>query len=132
MQRGRRTSRAAEHRFDEPSGLSFSMVASPQCLLPFHPAGWLAINSEGGDAVETSPLEIDKKYEEFMHETLKKTSSRTLATDYFLIPDFVAKAIEQHQHPRRSSPRQRCWSLPIALCPLTWRMRRSQQRDGHP
>ena len=27
MQRGRRTSRAAEHRLDEPSGLSLSMVA---------------------------------------------------------------------------------------------------------
>jgi len=93
---------------------------------------WLAINSEGGDAVETSLLEIDKKYEEFMHETLKKTSSRTLATDYFLIPDFVVKAIEQHQHRRRSSPRQRRWSLPVALCPLTWGMRRSQQRDRHP
>jgi hypothetical protein len=26
------------HRLDEPSGLSLSMVASPQCPLPFHPA----------------------------------------------------------------------------------------------
>ena len=41
VQRGRRTSRAAEHRLDEPSGLSLSMVASLQSLPPFHPAGSL-------------------------------------------------------------------------------------------
>jgi hypothetical protein len=38
VQRGRRTSRAAEHRLNEPTGLSLSMVASPQCPLPFRPA----------------------------------------------------------------------------------------------
>jgi hypothetical protein len=38
VQRERRTSRAAEHRLDEPSGLSLSMVASLQCPLPFHAA----------------------------------------------------------------------------------------------
>jgi len=38
VQRERIGSRAAEHRLDEPSGLSLSMVASLQSLLPFHPA----------------------------------------------------------------------------------------------
>ena len=38
VQRERRTFRAAEHRLDEPSGLSLSMVASLQCPLPFHMA----------------------------------------------------------------------------------------------
>ena len=29
---------AADHRLDEPAKLSLSMVASPQCPLPFRPA----------------------------------------------------------------------------------------------
>jgi hypothetical protein len=58
---------------------------------------WLAINGEGGSSVDSSPLEIDKQYEAFMHETLKKNSSRALSTEYFLIPEFVMRAIDQHQ-----------------------------------
>ena len=30
--------RPSVHRQDEPAGLSLGMVASQQCLLPFHPA----------------------------------------------------------------------------------------------
>jgi len=32
------TSRAAEHRLDEPTGISLGVVASQQCPLPFRPA----------------------------------------------------------------------------------------------
>ena len=38
VQRGRRTSRAAEHRLDEPARLSLGMVASLQSPPPFRPA----------------------------------------------------------------------------------------------
>ena len=33
-----------------------------------------------------------------MPETLRKNSSRPLATEYFLIPEFAMKEIEQHHN----------------------------------
>ena len=58
---------------------------------------WLAINGEGGGTGETSPLEIDKKYDQFERETLKKGSRQELSTEYFLVPEFVTRAITQHE-----------------------------------
>ncbi len=57
---------------------------------------WLAVQGQGGGHTEDSPLSIDKQYEQFMQETLKKGSRTTLSTEYLLAPPFIAEAIRQH------------------------------------
>lgn len=58
---------------------------------------WLAIRGKGGATSETSPLPIDRQYQQFMHETLKKGSRTTLTTEYALVPPFIQSAVDAHQ-----------------------------------
>jgi hypothetical protein len=55
-QREKRVPCAADHRLDEPTGLSLGMVASPQCPLPFRPA--ILIVAPRCLAVSTSCLPV--------------------------------------------------------------------------
>jgi len=58
---------------------------------------WLAVQGEGGGHTQDSPLAIDKQYDQFMQETLKKGSRTTLTTEYALVPPFLVKEIQNHQ-----------------------------------
>ncbi len=58
---------------------------------------WLAINGEGGATSATSPLDIDKKHVEYMKKILVRGSRTTLQTEFTLLPDFIEKAIGEHQ-----------------------------------
>jgi hypothetical protein len=58
---------------------------------------WLVIRGKGGAASETSPLAIDRQYQQFMSETLKKGSRTTLSTEYTLVPLFIEAAVDAHQ-----------------------------------
>jgi hypothetical protein len=60
---------------------------------------WLTINGKG-EHTDTSPLDIDKQYLSFMRETLKPGARRTLATEYALVPDFIGRAIDDHEQRR--------------------------------
>jgi hypothetical protein len=60
---------------------------------------WLTINGKG-EHTDTSPLDIDKQYLSFMRETLKPGARRTLATEYALVPDFIVRAIDEHEQRR--------------------------------
>jgi hypothetical protein len=55
---------------------------------------WLAVDSGQGASVESSPLPIDKVYQDFMARTLQKGSRRVLETEYVLMPDFLLGAIQ--------------------------------------
>jgi Family of unknown function (DUF6176) len=57
---------------------------------------WLAVQGQGGGHTDDSPLPIDKQYEQFMQETLKKGSRTTLSTEYMLVPPFIVDAIQHH------------------------------------
>ena len=57
---------------------------------------WLAVQGQGGGHTDDSPLPIDKQYEQFMQETLKKGSRTTLFTEYVLVSPVVAEAIRHH------------------------------------
>ncbi|MFT4111296.1 DUF6176 family protein [Silvibacterium sp.] len=57
---------------------------------------WLAVQGQGGGHANDSPLPIDKQYEQFMQETLKKGSRTTLSTEYSLVPPFVVQTIQHH------------------------------------
>ncbi len=57
---------------------------------------WLAVQGQGGGHTDDSSLPIDKQYEQFMQETLKKGSQITLSTEYALVPPFVVETIQHH------------------------------------
>ena len=59
---------------------------------------WLAVQGPGGGHTADSPLAIDKQYEQFMQETLKKGSRTMLSTEYTLVPPFVIDAIGRHDN----------------------------------
>jgi Family of unknown function (DUF6176) len=58
---------------------------------------WLAVQGEGGGHTDDSPLAIDRRYDQFMRETLKKGSRTTLTTEYALVPPFLVKEIQSHR-----------------------------------
>ncbi len=60
---------------------------------------WVELRGVGGAAVESSPLPIDKVYEEFMHRTLVPGPHRTLQPEYTLVAPFVQQAIAGHREP---------------------------------
>lgn len=60
---------------------------------------WVTINGKG-EHVDTSPLDIDKQYQASMRDTLKPGARRALTTEYALVPDFVVKAIDEHERGR--------------------------------
>lgn len=63
---------------------------------------WAEVRGEGGASVATSPLPIDKVYEEFMHRTLVPGSHRTFLPEYSLIPIFLTDAMRTHQEAQES------------------------------
>lgn len=60
---------------------------------------WVTLNGQG-EHVDTSPLDIDKQYQALKRATLKPGSRRPLTTEYALVPDFVVKAIDDHEQGR--------------------------------
>ena len=58
---------------------------------------WLAVDAEGGAPVESSPANVDKKHLEFMTRVLRKGSRTRLATEMYLVPPFIERAIADTQ-----------------------------------
>lgn len=58
---------------------------------------WLVFNGTGGKAVESSPLEVDKKHLEYWNECIKKGSRTTFETEFYLTPQFLDEAVKKHQ-----------------------------------
>jgi len=58
---------------------------------------WLTIRGQNGATSSSSPLAIDHQYQQFMEETLKKGSRKTLTTEYALIPPFIQDAVDAHR-----------------------------------
>ncbi len=58
---------------------------------------WLEFKGEGGKPVESSTLELDKKHGEYWNECIKKGSRTVFETEFYLTPEFLDKAIKEHQ-----------------------------------
>lgn len=58
---------------------------------------WLAVDGEGGAAVDDSPLEVDRKHNEFMREVIRRGSRRVMKTEFSLLPPFLDSAITAHR-----------------------------------
>ena len=58
---------------------------------------WLEFKGAGGKPVKDSPFELDKKHLEYWNECIKKGSRTIFETQFYLTPEFLDKAVKEHQ-----------------------------------